>query len=135
MAYTKMPRRDKGRNSAQGRRAHRSLSPMTEMASSQTRGNAALFRTTCRDSESSEINSIGWLGREDSNLRLPESKSGALPLGYAPIDARAAREPHLIRNNDRSGQADISKPARGPVAIANHVVGGCGRCQPKFCRL
>src|SRR6266566_4037863 len=26
----------------------------------------------------------GWLGREDSNLRLPESKSGALPLGYAP---------------------------------------------------
>src|SRR6266542_2418705 len=29
----------------------------------------------------------GWLGREDSNLRMPESKSGALPLGYAPIDA------------------------------------------------
>jgi hypothetical protein len=26
-----------------------------------------------------------WLGREDSNLRMPESKSGALPLGYAPI--------------------------------------------------
>ena len=25
-----------------------------------------------------------WLGREDSNLRMPESKSGALPLGYAP---------------------------------------------------
>src|SRR5437868_10855257 len=54
----------------------------------------------------------GWLGREDSNLRLPESKSGALPLGYAPIDARAAREPHLIRNNDRPGQADISKLTR-----------------------
>jgi hypothetical protein len=27
----------------------------------------------------------GWLGREDSNLRMAESKSAALPLGYAPI--------------------------------------------------
>ena len=26
----------------------------------------------------------GWLGRKDSNLRMPESKSGALPLGDAP---------------------------------------------------
>ena len=28
--------------------------------------------------------SEGWLGREGSNLRMPESKSGALPLGDAP---------------------------------------------------
>ena len=27
---------------------------------------------------------IRWLGREDSNLRMAESKSAALPLGYAP---------------------------------------------------
>jgi hypothetical protein len=27
-----------------------------------------------------------WLGREDSNLRMGESKSPALPLGDAPID-------------------------------------------------
>ena len=27
-----------------------------------------------------------WLGREDSNLRMAESKSAALPLGYAPSD-------------------------------------------------
>src|SRR6201996_5500714 len=26
----------------------------------------------------------GWLGREGSNLRMAESKSAALPLGYAP---------------------------------------------------
>ncbi len=26
-----------------------------------------------------------WLGREGSNLRMPESKSGALPLGDAPV--------------------------------------------------
>jgi hypothetical protein len=25
-----------------------------------------------------------WLGREDSNLRMPVPKTGALPLGYAP---------------------------------------------------
>ena len=27
-----------------------------------------------------------WLGREDSNLRVPDPKTGALPLGYAPIN-------------------------------------------------
>ncbi len=34
-----------------------------------------------------------WLGREDSNLRMAESKSAALPLGYAPkpSDGRARR--------------------------------------------
>ena len=26
-----------------------------------------------------------WLGWQDSNLRMPESKSGALPLGDTPI--------------------------------------------------
>ena len=32
-------------------------------------------------------NRNGWLGREDSNLRMGESKSPALPLGDAPIDS------------------------------------------------
>jgi hypothetical protein len=27
---------------------------------------------------------VSWLGREDSNLRMAESKSAALPLGDAP---------------------------------------------------
>jgi hypothetical protein len=31
---------------------------------------------------------LQWLGREDSNLRMAESKSAALPLGYAPTDRR-----------------------------------------------
>lgn len=26
-----------------------------------------------------------WLGRQDSNLRMAEPKSAALPLGYGPI--------------------------------------------------
>jgi hypothetical protein len=30
-----------------------------------------------------------WLGREDSNLRMAESKSAALPLGYAPTRREA----------------------------------------------
>src|SRR5262245_27691609 len=33
----------------------------------------------------------GWLGREDSNLRMAEPKSAALPLGYAPLAGRGAR--------------------------------------------
>ncbi len=32
-----------------------------------------------------------WLGREDSNLRMAESKSAALPLGYAPKPFACAR--------------------------------------------
>ena len=27
-----------------------------------------------------------WLGRQDSNLRMPIPKTGALPLGYAPAN-------------------------------------------------
>src|SRR5205807_9033171 len=30
-----------------------------------------------------------WLGRKDSNLRMPIPKTGALPLGYAPARAPA----------------------------------------------
>lgn len=33
----------------------------------------------------------GWLGREDSNLRMGESKSPALPLGDAPIALNGLR--------------------------------------------
>src|ERR1017187_8596877 len=45
----------------------------------------------------------GWLGREESNLRMAESKSAALPLGYAPIlenDAEACIHAHRA---DHSG--------------------------------
>src|SRR6185437_2116986 len=31
-----------------------------------------------------EAGTTNWLGREGSNLRMAESKSAALPLGYAP---------------------------------------------------
>ncbi len=31
---------------------------------------------------------LDWLGRQDSNLGMAESKSAALPLGYAPKERR-----------------------------------------------
>ena len=33
------------------------------------------------------FDNLTWLGREGSNLRMAESKSAALPLGYAPTRA------------------------------------------------
>ena len=45
----------------------------------------------------------GWLGREDSNLRMAESKSAALPLGYAPSMAgRAVWHRTRRRANEKS---------------------------------
>ena len=41
-----------------------------------------------------------WLGREDSNLRMAESKSAALPLGYAPMRRKAGVKP----GGKRAGQ-------------------------------
>jgi hypothetical protein len=49
-----------------------------------------------------------WLGREDSNLRMAESKSAALPLGYAPPQAGNRTE------TNRSGRRNI---VAGPSAI------------------
>src|SRR5262245_42083695 len=52
------------------------------------------FRMKCRmpfrmkQKETQEVldyQLLKWLGREGSNLRMAESKSAALPLGYAPI--------------------------------------------------
>ena len=37
-----------------------------------------------------KIHTGGWLGRQDSNLGMVESKSTALPLGYAPMCRRIA---------------------------------------------
>ena len=34
----------------------------------------------------------GWLGRKDSNLRIRDPKSGALPLGHAPSVRRGLRD-------------------------------------------
>src|SRR6185436_3419461 len=57
-----------------------------------------------------------WLGREDSNLRVPDPKSGALPLGDAPVSgAPAACRPAL-----RAALRSTSNPA--PVSGAGAQV-------------
>jgi hypothetical protein len=43
---------------------------------------------------------LNWLGREDSNLRMAESKSAALPLGYAPTARRRDRTT-LVAKRDK----------------------------------
>src|SRR6516162_2821605 len=50
--------------------------------------------------------SSGWLGRQDSNLGMAESKSAALPLGYAPV-----------RGGIVAGPAGRSTIARRPPRI------------------
>src|SRR4029453_19307729 len=46
----------------------------------------------------------GWLGRKDSNLRIRDPKSRALPLGHAPLFTRldAARFPFRLLREDSS---------------------------------
>src|SRR6185312_14323785 len=45
-----------------------------------------------------------WLGRQDSNLRMPVPKTGALPLGDAPAAAACAGEGGLIAAIAREGR-------------------------------
>jgi hypothetical protein len=67
-------------------------------------------RKTRTPANSLVITTVCWLGREDSNLRMAESKSAALPLGYAPLrDARTIATPHApfnTRQFSRRGTRD-----------------------------
>jgi site-specific DNA recombinase len=49
---------------------------------------------------------LRWLGRLDSNQGMPESKSGALPLGYAPI--RVGNSPHPRARHDAHAPAALT---------------------------
>ena len=63
---------------------HSRRSPIS--ASTKARGMRAYAPVMAKSPNSG----TAWLGREDSNLRMAESKSAALPLGYAPIRRRTA---------------------------------------------
>jgi hypothetical protein len=52
----------------------------------------AQWRAFCEIKVATLRDQTGWLGREDSNLRMAESKSAALPLGYAPPNRGNARQ-------------------------------------------
>src|SRR5262245_42272738 len=69
------------------------------------------------------MNPLSWLGREDSNLRIRDPKSRALPLGHAPI--RRSRSPtvaqtHSVVETWRFGQGGagfaVSAPPRPGLA-------------------
>src|SRR3954451_22287255 len=58
------------------------------------------------------VSAHGWLGRQDSNLGMAESKSAALPLGYAPTGG--SLPPWRA---DHSGEAwTDQRPLTGPTA-------------------
>ncbi len=66
----------------------------------------------------------GWLGREDSNLRMAESKSAALPLGYAPMRRRiAAGRPRAVGQRNiaaRPPSINVGRE-RSPEASQQHL--------------
>jgi hypothetical protein len=49
-------------------------------------------RNACMSKCANASRQIAWLGRKESNLRMAESKSAALPLGYAPTRHPIARK-------------------------------------------
>ncbi len=74
-----------------------------------------------------------WLGREDSNLRMAESKSAALPLGDAPIRRRRrtsggkARRTIVPGAAYRNGRSGGFLPAPGLDARPHSKADGGGR--------
>jgi hypothetical protein len=114
--------------------AQRAAGPIRE--SRQPPGFRAPYRALSRKASLTRFfnknNRLGWLGREDSNLRMAESKSAALPLGYAPprhasFGPLLYRSPLLTRRprqarNIKSCSAGLSsnkrcRPCRPPVRL------------------
>ena len=72
-----------------------------------SRGSVGHFSVAGKDQQSQRN---AWLGREDSNLRMAESKSAALPLGDAP------------RRADHNRRGALPQPARSCRAEGNSLV-------------
>ena len=81
-----------------------------------------------------------WLGREGSNLRMAESKSAALPLGYAPTtfrqtercsSTRPKRRHHKTRESPpQAPSGKITRDQKARAARQDHT-----HSCPKPCRL
>ena len=69
-----------------------------------------------------------WLGREDSNLRMAESKSAALPLGYAPAGSVAeVSDKALLWQPSRRWVRSAAAPDRtAPTVLVKPWRGGRG---------
>jgi hypothetical protein len=74
--------------------------------------NRGLFST---DGLQGRVCLTGWLGREDSNLRMAESKSAALPLGYAPM---------------HTGSPPAAGPGRRTIATQLRSINACCAARP-----
>lgn len=72
-----------------------------------------------------------WLGRQDSNLRMPIPKTGALPLGHAPCAGRKARTVIRmlpLRNTGfKRGSQSPTRAASAPKGVASTHQPGCSR--------
>ena len=69
-----------------------------------------------------------WLGREGSNLRMAESKSAALPLGYAPTGHRDWRKNRLPRiPSGRSRSIGSGAAFQPPGEAKYHGAAACAR--------
>jgi hypothetical protein len=78
------------------------------------------------------IGRSAWLGREDSNLRMAESKSAALPLGDAPI-ACGGRPP---RAADHSGRTFPPQPRLNATRVQSFLRATSSiRCVMPFVRI
>jgi hypothetical protein len=70
------------------------------------------------------LNGMSWLGRQDSNLGMAESKSAALPLGYAPKRGRTILAEAGQINRHRSRPVPIV-PIGNDLRPFGHA-GSCG---------
>src|SRR3954470_17346909 len=71
-----------------------------------------------------------WLGREDSNLRMGESKSPALPLGDAPMAGRETRDgsrANTFRQRRSTERGGAFQPPKAAVCAANFAVAAVER--------
>src|SRR3569832_2573100 len=72
---------------------------------------------------------LRWLGREGSNLRMAESKSAALPLGYAPTPARTIRRtqpaPIPRRNEGLQREGGVFNLLRAVLILAGGIRRSC----------
>ena len=60
-----------------------------------------------------DIARCNWLGRKDSNLRIRDPKSRALPLGHAPENVGLRGEPPLARRRSTVANSRFYHGARG----------------------
>ena len=68
-----------------------------------------------------------WLGREDSNLRMAEPKSAALPLGYAPTAVRNDAGSTLLAGSQArnlQGKVAVLRPDRLISRRESSTIGG-----------